>query len=248
MNTKDTKLYYEYNFANDFIKSLYGGINIELIKSESPDYLFKLGDETIGVEITELLLTDENNLGGTTSRKEGSWIQLINRCKILWRKYKYPNIEVELHFNNCYIPKGSINGIAEKIVSLVYNNIPEYGCDDIIEGALIPNNLVTYITSIFIANTIEYDECHWSGNDAEWTKLLKPKHIQSAINKKIEKYELYKSNCDYIWLLLIAYQFRLSSNYDLSDDIAKHTYKFPFDKVYIFQIVNKKIITLKNES
>lgn len=220
-----------------------------LEKSEAPDFLLRMDDRLLGIELTELKYEREDKLFNLRAHEDFLNSLMEDAQRIVEANCRFQLI-VEVLFSDEISPTVLLvddearllirQGLAESIAKIVEENIPEgTGVRYVVDRsskygyhALHPK-----IQSISIQNvTGRWLEGLWY---AAISTKVKPLTISSvsqrlvAKNGKLKKY----LPCDEQWLVIIQNSFLMSSSYNTltAKSALEHTYRSDFDKVFVFE-------------
>jgi len=204
--------------------------NIQVIdvNNESPDFLIKVNNCVIGIEIIGVI--DENNIKPITTNK------LLEEAEIEFEK-RYPNIKLtaiftfenwELSFN-----KKNKSKLIDQLCSVVYNwHLKNY-------DFVYPE----FITDIKIRETksLSFDNI-WVGYCGDVNRSI----IDEKIKKKEKLIEKYKENSklNEQWLLIVT-NAGLPNSYDIEEDeIKEMNFTSLFQRVYLLEELYLKLTRL----
>lgn len=231
-------------YLDSFLKTYYKNTNFTYFEEdEKPDFIIEVEGKKIGVEVTELLISDK-------MKQHESTVSII--CKKTQEKLQANLTDKYLQVSPGFKRLPSINRLnresfSDKLVEAVLNNLPNedsamitlrntYENDDVIPDELNYMHIITSptMTKHFVKEV--------DGGYFEEDLLNK---FQNILNKKEKKLSRYVKRYDDIWLLITAQGFNASSLVDPSDESILHTYKSSFDKAFYFQLFDKSFFELK---
>jgi len=94
--------------------------------------------------------------------------------------------------------------------------------------------------SLYIYENGNAKKTEIAASRAVWVKDVKKDEIQNIIHKKEKIISNYCRNCDENWLLIVIEGIDPSSIIYISKDTTDNLYDFTFDKVLLFNVVEKK--------
>jgi len=65
--------------------------------------------------------------------------------------------------------------------------------------------------------------------------------IERALLSKANKVERYRQKCDQIWLVINCDGRNLSNVFDVDEELFRTTFETPFDRVFVFRHMAKKV-------
>ncbi len=84
----------------------------------------------------------------------------------------------------------------------------------------------------------------WAVNRGCIVPSITSEYIQSRIRKKEAKLPSYRSQCYEVWLLLVTENCVPSSYFDISEDVANHTFNSRFERVFYFENFDNMVVEL----
>ena len=220
-----------------FIEEL--GLNIPngYVSAESPDFLFELAGNTIGVEHTQIFLNGSKDLKLIAIESIGD--DIAKRVQIKGSSLKV-NFQATLLFNL----QGSMKeSEREDIACYIFDKI-----DKELQGKQ-PISLESYeirpkhgaIVSIRLVATTQDLTTRVTVARAGWVKQTIDEEVISSIAKKNVKASSYTEKCDEVWLLIVADGHGPSSLFDAQPKVLNIDYKSNFGKIYYLDYFSKKV-------
>ena len=219
--------------------------NTDIKITEAPDFLINFDSRDIGLEIVRVYRKEKvNNVALQT--KEGGWAKVVNEAKSIWDARKKPPIEVSVYFADNHIPKKESKQNAELLVQLIDKFLPEPDTHIDVRDYEIPDIIPSNVVGFNVYRYKEGNESYWHAPTFAWATELTPKQVQETINRKSTKYDDYLTNCDSVWLIIVAHTFETSSLFDIPQGAIDSKYEYPFDRVYLFDTSRDIVHQLKN--
>lgn len=215
-----------------------------IIDSESPDFLIKSKERTIGIEVT--CFNRKQSTRNTNDREiEAIHSKIMNSAqRIFETKHKVPlQVSPTWKINN-RLSRKQINILATSLVEIIEKNIPK----DIHVLKTIENiefretPLSTYCSYI---NVIKLRKKPlWASHEGGWIFVNKSE-IDERIKNKKNKISCYLQKCNEIWLIIICEGNSISSSVDLQD-VDSWTFFSPFDKIFLYDREETTVHCLSN--
>jgi len=237
MRIKDKKLRERLQF-NLFIKHY--DINGNIEQSESPDFLIKMHDYIIGVELTGYL-QNNSNIGSFLRELEYNQDKIKEIIEAELSEYR---LLILLSWKDkITIKKAEVRSIANSLIELIKKNIPDIDSERRLSGK---DGLPSYLINLFIwSNNVKKTQI--ATTRAVWVREINRVEIENIIKKKEKKINDYREKCNEIWLLIVIEGISPSSIIDISSEAINRKYVFKFDKVLLFDVIEDRIFELKKE-
>ncbi|MEZ4364491.1 MAG: hypothetical protein R3B48_30220 [Kofleriaceae bacterium] len=210
-------------------------VDESLLKSESPDFLFKLRDgRHVGVEIVSAVSQEVAQGRGTQRAIKDAVYDALNSANI--KAY------VCLRFNESpsrSLTRAEIRSEAQAVERLVRTTTTAGHADwHTIEGDDLEETGIEHLVGIRILASEELDViCSTSGIG------MPPSIVQDAINKKVPKLEDYRRRgTDEIWLLVTA-SVGIGSSLDATEAQGR-VFDSPFDKTIFLECFEGRCFVL----
>jgi len=217
-----------------------------IVGHESPDFLIKDNTSTIGIEIVGYV-RGQNEGESLERRNEVLWQMIANDAKEKFEaKYNAPLL---IHFlwNKRYIlRKAETSLLADNAVSIIEKHIPTQLFESVRIGSdELDNTLLAKVChSITVWKVRNAKQSLWSFISSGWIEV-QIDEIQYLLDSKNEKVEEYLQACNKVWLIIVADGRYISSNVDISGAVANNVYKTSFEKVFVYDRINKNIFPLR---
>ena len=219
-----------------FVKALFKklDLNVKLIDSERPDFIFNIEGTRTGIEVTRIFKDDKIE-GVPLHCLESERDSIVNIAK---KKYtelnKYPALDVAVFFGTYpRISKSQRYDLAEKLADLIINNLPDTNSTIRIKNDFQDlNKFPEYIDQVRISNFSFISENHWQVPVAGIVQKTFINELQKVLDKKNKKLLSYKENCEECWLLVVADSYFPSSFFEPDDETISNKYKCDFEKSF----------------
>ncbi len=226
----------ESKFVKYFLSNLkdihfeYGELHI----FERPDFLYKISKKTIGIEVTRVFQTHkigEKSLQAIENERQ----IIVEQAQRTFDEIEgSPKLDIAVHFGYYTdVNKKNRSILANKLVDLILKNIPSINSSIIIENKF--ENIEDFpeeINSIRIANFSFLNRNNWHVPGFGFIQSNCIKEIQDILNKKNGYLSVYKENCGYCWLLIVADSLFPSSAFEPSLQTKENIYNSDFDRAF----------------
>lgn len=236
-NFLDTKIGNNWYFAKKVIDKL---------GHESPDFLLKTQDnKTLGVEITEFYVEHMSLNFSRTLTRIGNQIchETKNKYQILIsilidrydpRKLSCKwNDRLNASLNPGFSTLPPQNIFKEKLRQLIDDNIEDIKNNKLIKPCIQIDSDYYRIAIVTLPSISsgKYD-CHV--NNAGKVKFNPCEELQLCINKKNEKVQQYKTQCDECYLLVTIPSNRIGNYCSFTDEISNYKFKSNFKAIFLY--------------
>lgn len=230
------------------VKVLYESFPEGVIDSyESPDFLIRRGNDITGIEITKYIRGQSDN-GSPKRHEEIVQSQVLQQARIKFEsKFNLPLyilFQSSPHNKLSNLSQDKRVDISNLIVNKVVQNVPpsinkirkvEINWHD-------DSELYRFVPSFSIMR-VRRDSL-WKFMQVDWIGATKSE-FQSIIDKKNGKISYYLSNCNKIWLIIVATGSPISSNVDI-ELIIKEKFFSDFHKILFFDQEEQEVIQLQS--
>ncbi len=207
----------------------------EITKTIHPDFVISNNNSSIGVEITQLFKSNQNN--NFAPREIEAFRELIVQLAkdIYIHKYDIP-LDVGVLFSERKLTNSDTS--ARKLVNIVEKIASGNEPLRIVSADEI--DMPTEFSLIKVIKTTSHSSCSWSVSQSGWLSNLDESTIQTAISKKNMKICHYRKRTNEIWLLLVIDQIYLSSSFAVPNTVISYIYDSVFNKTILFSCIDKK--------
>jgi len=209
----------------NFLKSFDDTIIIEEAIRESPDFLVRKGQKTIGVELRDIYRDSD-------SKKTGIVEKILEEVESELKSLEPETKGVyKINFKENISFGAETRPIKDEIIHCI-------------SASELPNK---YVTSI---DKSSGEALHLYSNETSSAGPLTKGIILEAITQKEKSLSVYKSlpDASEFWLLLVLSGLDESNNNSIVDDsICGGYFDTEFDKVFVFDCIKSNIVELKRE-
>jgi hypothetical protein len=233
-------------------KSIYSDFpSGKIICYEKPDFIIENPQHKIGIELTEIYKPGPNDVTSPQAQ-ENLRQRVLDEAKLHFDKHNGSSYFVNVHFAlNRNLQHNDIQALGKKLAEFVIpikiNSGEQYSISrDISNYSEFPKGF--HRISIYHEKTTNTSK--WVFIDAGFVPDIPSSRIKDILLKKESKIDFSKDYFKELWLLIIAYDIRISANLELCEESKTETYLSKFDKVFFlwsssksyFQFNIKKII------
>lgn len=148
----------------------------------------------------------------------------------------------------CPYRKAQIRALAARLCTVVEAQLPTVDTWTRIEFDWERRDdfLPEQFTSVRVIRPSSHDRSYWNGADAGYLAPLTVTEMQGAIDSKsAADYRLAGAES---WLLVVADSRRISSSFDIPDDVAKHPYRTRFDRLFLLDTFPNRVFELSRDA
>ena len=216
--------------------------------SEEPDFLVKVDEGILGIEITELY-HKPSRPGRPMQAVENLTETIVEEASSIHRAAGGPalNVRVDFELSAKRIGSAKRTELASKLAALVLKTPVE------VDGyAELENNyedLSTFpeeITRIRIQRNRFRSRSVWSVPRAAFIPLLDAQLVQHRIDEKNQRVPVYRRKSNEVWLVMVhTLHFSLASTFEYSRETLDHAYESYFDRTFLLNVFNRRLHELK---
>ena len=223
-------------FLDRFLGKLGLSPDVPVESGEKPDFTIQINGERIGLEVTEFFFPDEED--GVPKNFQILREKAIDEAWRIYRERGGRALYVYAAFQDIPKPLGpsdnrEVKGLANKFEKVVRSQ------ESSIEGS--ESRLVSGWPAIPELDYFSIRACPEGIVDGCWgragpthQKVLEAHHIQSELDRKVDKYPSYVSDLDRVWLVIFTEGGLRSVPHEIGMEAKCAAYDFPFDKAYWF--------------
>jgi hypothetical protein len=205
----------------------------EIFDDESPDFVIKIDQRRLGIEITEIFVHAGRNRNARQAIAAAR-DRITATARDIAIELGTPPACVTLFFNSTrpLLRKGE-SRIAEAVARVVHDNMPPEGDNTELEcryGSVQPIE----VDLILVNRAHPVSEHRWSWTEMSRVERNAVPYVENAICRKINVYRSCSGKCDECWLLIVAPSPNASGGIRPDEASLAHTYRSPFDRTYIF--------------
>lgn len=232
MSSSHTKKQFERFLLEQFLAAAQIEAEIVDASNEAPDVIIRVGEELVGVEITELF-KDQPRASGPLQGQESLEQRIVARASQLYRVSGAQHAHVFVHFSlGRDLRKVNRDETASRLANFVQAQ------------ALVPGQLVQwrpdYVTdtlpeAINMVNMLGVPEAgmaHWSSPSAGWVAPMTNEILQAGVNKKAALLHKYVQRVTKNWLLLVSDGAKPSQLFELPTKEVALAVVSPFDRTF----------------
>ncbi len=202
-------------------------VNIVDALCESPDFLISQDNKNIGIELTDLIIRENEK------QKEGLLKKLFTQIEIELRTEsgEYNGIYRVNFIDNISFNQRNQNEIKSEIINLI-------------KGKINSGNLIKKIRKKF------HTDIYFYHSEASVVGALDRITVENKIKKKENKLTTYSSErFKEIWLLLVIGGLQTSDDYSfIEEEVTNLPFKTNFDRIFILNFFKSNIFELKTIS
>lgn len=220
-------------------------LHAEIVEErEAPDFLIRHEDRLIGVEVTELYVTECANLGPLQAQESIS-ARIAARAHKLYRESgAHP-----AHVSICFGPACDLRGLnRERTATLLSSfvqdlNLAVWQRVDWRPEAL-NGPLPLEISFLHALGVPSQDMAHWSVARAGWVAPLTENNLYPRIVDKAKRLPSYRAITSENWLLVVADRTKPSQLFDLGMNLNASAIASPFSRTFYYGYPEKPVIEL----
>ncbi len=217
----------------------------EIVDSESPDFICNQDFGKLGIEIVEYVRGQ--NAGESALRRiEVIRQRIIDEAKNEFYKTKDIPLWIIFSWYPRKLPrKSEVSELASIAVWAIGNNTPQNLFDNIeITNEYLEDTLLKkFVHKIRVIRVRNEKQALWGSIESGFISVV-PNEIQEIISSKNVKVRQYKTNCDEVWLVIVAEGTHISSTVGLEQDTLTNQFDSEFDKVLFYDRQEHKVINL----
>lgn len=262
MNKNDMKNIEEKEVLNHFLGTEIGknwyreNSIIEILSSESPDFLFKTADNmNIGLEITKFFVEHKNRpysqiltrignqLCTELQKKRGVNISMVidkydkREFSIYWKDY------IDAAYNPGFSELPNIKIFKTKLKKAVYDNVETLKSGGLIQQWFqVGNDSYKVSAQCFPSISSGAYDCHV--NNCGEVKFNMFAELQNCINKKNKKIKKYQKNLNKCCLLVMVPDSKIGNYCSFTDEIHNYNFISEFDSTFVYMQSTNKVFSL----
>lgn len=225
------------------------GLQHEIVDSENeaPDLLIHLNGELVGVEVTELFVSD-GRTGNSLQAREALAAKIVQKAQSLFEQKGAPYAHVSVHFSlNADLAKLKRDHLAAQIADFVRRqNLHEgrhLSWSNTYEDSGLPD-AVSFLNMLAVPSR-EY--AHWYAATAGWVAPLTLQKLQSRIDAKAVRLSQYEERVETNWLLVVGDGSSASRLIRPMPDHPLDGLFSPFDRTIYFGLMHNEVIELSTK-
>jgi hypothetical protein len=217
-------------------------------ESESPDFLVRTSEQTVGIEIVEYVRGQGVPGGSPQFKHETLGSRIGQRAATEFAAQSSLPVQVWFWLNHAaHLDKASAAALATGLADAVARSIPTatsgmtiLEADDL-QGTVLEG----VMRRVRILRWPGADSSCWMYSGLVDYTGIAPEELQECIDRKDAKVDDYRSRCDRLWLLIVAAgRFSLAKTGSPILEVHEHTFRSRFVKVIFFDSESGKAFTL----
>lgn len=233
----------EEKFAMDLFLKL-RGIDGQVEKTESPDYLIKQNEGVIGIEFTEVVNRSASNLEHLPVKWYGFEDKVLTRAKSMFQQKSNAKVFVSVDFNKYLrIDLMSVDRIAITLVEFIIEELRYHDHNAAKANIDLDRELISkYFNHVSFDITPEFEETEWVAIRAKMAEDLVLTELVVVIEKKEKLLPEYRRKAATVYLVIVD-GFGAKSWYAgfKAEPIEIHT---GFDSVFLLRVMENTLIEL----
>lgn len=213
---------------------------------EVPDFLIRTPSESVGLEITKYYIPTPPN-ARPRQEQESLRQQVLSRAKALHAASATGPVHVSAFFNDhTPIRRREISDLARRIVAVVlnYRLSPWERTEVQWEDGLLE---LPELAALSIAGYPSTMKSEWVAPASNFPPNVKSDEIQAIIDGKAARIPRYPVEISLKWLLIVLDGFAISSTAWITPELVRHSFSYPFDRVFLFEAFGSRVHELSHE-
>lgn len=221
----------------------------ELEYGDDPDLIVHTPDGLLGIEHTRIFRPDRTDQI-VPQEQESLEERIVNLARERYESRGGPPVTVTPYFNpHIRLGKKDVDPIAERLCDIVCRYLPATDGQVILETYHLGLQVLpTEIWAVIINRYPGFKEMFWGAARSGVVPDLEPDYLDEIIRNKETRRQKYLKRCSHIWLLIVEDGSAPSSYFTITDSAISRTYKSGFDRVFLFNNFDCKVIELKLDS
>lgn len=209
-----------------------------------PDLVLRTDNGFIGIEHTRLVHSSEH----VSLNQDNLQDQIVREAWARYREQGEPPRLVHIHFHPGRLQKRDIRPYAERIQTFVAQLDLMPGESRHIEAWAANrernDTLPPQIESIWIDAVETEDESLWGVERSSVVPELTRGLIESRIREKEIHIPAYRTECTYLWLLLVADGFSPATHFIIPHRLAEYPFVSGFDRIFVYHHFKRELLEL----
>lgn len=222
-------------------------IDAEIVddSNESPDIVIAVGQDSVGVEITELF----NDTAGTFSlqARESIAQRIVARASEIYRDSGAQHAHVSVHFNlNADLRRLNRDEAAARLAAFVKAQALSPGQHLQWRPDHVTTPLPDAINFVNMLGVPEPGMAHWSAPSAGWVSRMTHEILQRRVDEKAALLAKYRQRVRTNWLVLVSDGAKPSQFFEPPTREHASAIVSPFDRTFYFARFKSLVIELGN--
>lgn len=232
MNSSHRKKQFERFLLEQFLAVAQIEAEIIDVSNEAPDVIIRVGEELVGVEITELF-KDQPGAGGSLQGQESLAQRIVARASELYRESGAQHAHVFVNFSlGRDLRKVNRDETASKLATFVQAQALAPGQLVQWRPDYITDTLPEVINMVDMLGVPEASMAHWSSPSAGWVTPMTNERLQARVNEKAALLHKYAQRVTKNWLLLVSDGAKASQLFELPTKEDASAVVSPFDRTF----------------
>ena len=203
----------------------------EIVPNESPDFLVKAPNETVGIEITGFYRQTSSSTKPPLQQRQSVRHKIVTLAKASYDQKGLPPVFVGVHFAlNFHCRKYEIQPISEKLVNLAEKSLSNSAEEKIWRRDDIQLNGVDLLS----VKKMNLAKSYWSAPLASFVPTASSQQIQNILDGKNTLCDEYRKKCNKTWLIIVMNRFDPASFSLISENILENEYFYNYDSAFLF--------------
>jgi hypothetical protein len=222
------------------------GLSAEIIHSdrEAPDFILRVDDRLVGLEVTEVFITND---GGPIQPKARESIgrQVAELARLRYEQLGGRPVHVTIGLTlGGELRDLNRSEAAEKLARFLLALNPQPEQYITWEPSYVKDPLPPEVHYLHILGVSTWGMAHWYVPQSGWVAPLREELLQFAIDEKTPKLPKYRLAAPECWLLLASEGWSASQLFDALAEIRCDTIHSPFDRTYFFSAFENFVLQL----
>ena len=226
-----------------FIVALKLGVEV-IEEREEPDFILQIDGKSVGLEITELFISHEEN-GNTMQAQESISSRIVASAQRLYESSGAPPAHVSICFGpGQNLRKLSRDKTARALATFVQRLNLSVGQSLDWYPEELKNSLPYEISFIHTLGVPSYDMAHWGVARAGWVVPLQTSSLQHRIDEKAKRLGSYRESIAENWLLIVSDATKPSQLIRAKESFESHSIQSPFKRSFFYSYPDDFIVEL----
>jgi len=207
----------------------------EIEKSEKPDFIVHAEDNLLGIEHTEIFQSGTS--GGESLQAQDALAQrVVSQASALYSKDSNKPLYVQIMFRpKVILRKQEVALLADSVARLIERTPLTPGTPISLKRTRENSKYFPIeIAMIHLYSHLNGKESLWRCSSVGSIPKITANYLQEKIDQKEEKFDVYRSQCSELWLLIVADDLRIPSSLDITGSASIYHYRTRFDRIFFF--------------
>ncbi|MBP5987967.1 MAG: hypothetical protein KA538_12360 [Azonexus sp.] len=223
--------------VESFIRN--ASLQAEIVEArEAPDFIIRVDGKLLGLEVTELFVSDTPG-GESLQARESISSQIVANAQRLYQAAH----GAPVHLSMCFFPGMSLRDInrdktAQAICDFVLaldiavSERIDWRPEDYEDQQIQLPEQIAFVHALGVPS---FDMAHWAEARAGWVAPLEEASLQQRINEKAKRIATYRNAIPTNWLLVVADAMKPSSLIKAKSNFAANNLRSPFDRTFFYR-------------